>query len=201
MAEKRTWSFICRNGESSIFSAVQKSRPGYARWVLSLVLVAGSFTLLTAQTFTRQRLTFSLSDKNGTPLTGAAISSGKVKVFTLREAKTITHSHLSYDRKTKDFIFAESAISPGMSLAFVSAGDTMYVSLYGRFTERSIQGIKVQKGSYVLSSNEFGGKKQLEVDNWNKYLEDQTPAPQQDLSAYRAMIKDKRPVELVERQH
>jgi hypothetical protein len=151
--------------------------------------------------FTRQKLTFNLFDKNGTQVTGAAISSGKVRVFTLREPKTITHSHLTYDRASKTFTFAESAISPGMILAFVSGTDIMYLSLYGRSADRNIDQIKIQNGSYVLTSNDFAGQKQVKVENWNKFLEDGIAPQQQDLTTYQALLKDKRPMELVDHAH
>ena len=201
MAVKSNWLFICKKGESNIFTVINKRRPGKIKQVLSLVLVLVSSTFLLAQTFSRHKIMFTLSDKSGTQLTGAAISTGKVRVYTLREAKTITHSHLSFDKKSKYFTFGESAISPGMLLAFVSATDTMYVSFFGRSSNRILDGIKVQQGSYVLTSNEFAGQKVLQVDNWNKYLEEGTPVPQQDLSMYRALFKDKQPLPLVDRQH
>jgi hypothetical protein len=201
MAEKSNWLCICKKGESNIFTVIKQRRPGKIKQVLSLVLVLVSSTLLLAQTFSRHKIMFTLSDKSGTQLTGAAISTGKVRVYTLREAKTITHSHLSFDKKSKYFTFGESAISPGMLLAFVSATDTMYVSFFGRSSNRILDGIKVQQGSYVLTSNEFAGQKVLQVDNWNKYLEEGTPVPQQDLSMYRVLFKDKQPLALVDRQH
>lgn len=154
-----------------------------------------------AQTFSRQKIMFTLFDKNGTQLTGAAINSGQIRVYTLREAKTITHSHLSFDKSSKYFTFGESAHSPGMLLAFVTATDTMYVSIFGRSSNRTIEGIKVQKGSYVLTSNEFAGQKLLKVDNWQKFLEEGTPVPQQELASYRVLLKDKKPVEMVDRPH
>jgi hypothetical protein len=201
MAEKRTWLFICKRRESNIFTVINKCRPVNIKQVLSLVLVMVSSTFLMAQTFSRQKIMFTLFDKNGTQLTGAAINSGQIRVYTLREAKTITHSHLSFDKSSKYFTFGESAHSPGMLLAFVTATDTMYVSIFGRSSNRTIEGIKVQKGSYVLTSNEFAGQKLLKVDNWQKFLEEGTPAPQQELASYRVLLKDKKPVEMVDRPH
>lgn len=201
MAVKTNWSCICKKGESHNFTAGNKNRPATRKGFLSLALVVISATLMQAQTFSRQKLVFSLFDKNGTQLTDAAIKSGKVSVYSLREAKTITHSHLNFDRTNKYFTFSESAISPGMMLAFVSATDTMYLSLYGRTTDRVIDGLKLQKGSYVLSSSEFAGRKQLKVENWTQFLEEGLAPQQQDLASYKALFKDKRPVELVNHAH
>lgn len=168
---------------------------------LLLVLALMGSSWLEAQTFSRQQLQFNLFDKNGTQLTNAAITTGKVRVYTLREPKTITHSHLSYDRTSKYFTFGESAVSPGMMLALVSAADTMYLSVYGRANGRSIDGLRVHKGSFVLSSDHFAGQKQLKIENWSAYLEDGTAPQQQDLSAYRALLKNKKPVQLVDHPH
>jgi hypothetical protein len=201
MAVKRNWSCICNDGESHIFTAGNKSRPAGSKWLLALALMVISATMMQAQNFSRQSLIFSLFDKNGTQLTDAAISSGKVKVYSLRESKSITHSHLNFDRTSKYFTFSESAISPGMSLAIVSATDTMYLSLYGRTTGRVIDGIRVQKGSYVLSSNEFAGRKELKVESWDKYLEDGLAPPQQDVASYITALKAKRPIGLVNHAH
>lgn len=202
MAEKTNWSCICKKAETNIFTAVFASLPGNTRWVLSFIFIILSATLLLAQTFSRQKIVFSLFDKQGKQLTAAAISSGQVKVYSLREAKTITHSHLSFDKKSKLFTFSESAISPGMRLAFISGADTMFVSLYGRaFNNRTIKGIRVQPGSYVLTSNEFAGQQQLQVKDWRAYLEDELAPQQQDLTAYRASLKGKKPVGLVSHTH
>jgi hypothetical protein len=201
MAAKTNWSCICKKRESHIFTTGNKSRSAKSKWMLSLALVAISATIMQAQTFSRQKLRFSLFDKNGTPLTDAAISSGKVRVYSLREAKTKTHSHLNFDRSSKYFTFSESTISPGIMLAFVSATDTMYLSLYGRTTDRVIEGLKVQKGSYVLSSSEFAGQKQLKVNSWKQFLEDGVAPQQQDLASYKALLKNKKPVELVNHAH
>jgi hypothetical protein len=221
MAAKWKWSCFCKNEESHIFTAGDKDRRANTWWGLALALVVISATGAQAQTpspaakapaeapmtaaetqkFSRHKLMFSLFDKNGNQLTGSAISSGKVRVYTLREPKTITHSHLTYDRVSKYFTFAESAVSPGMMLAFVTATDIMYVSLYGRAAERILDGIQVQNGSYVLSSNDFGSQKQLKVASWAKYLEDEVAPQQQDLTSYQAQLKDKRPVELVDHAH
>jgi hypothetical protein len=201
MTAKRNWSCICKKRESHIFTAGNKNQPAIGKWALALALVVISATLMQAQTFSRQKLVFSLFDKNGTQVTEAAINSGKVRVYSLREAKTITHSHLNFDRTNKYFTFSESAISPGMMLAFVSATDTMYLSLYGRTTDRVIEGLKVQKGSYVLTSSEFAGQKQLKVKSWAPFLEDGVAPQQQDLASYKVLLRDKRPVELVNHSH
>jgi hypothetical protein len=201
MAAKTNWSCICKKRESHIFTAGNKHRQAKGKWMLSLALVVISATMMQAQTFSRQKLMFSLFDQSGTQLTDAAIKSGKVRVYSLREAKTITHSHLNFDRTNKYFTFSESAISPGMLLAFVSAADTMYLSVYGRTTDRVIDGLKVQKGSYVLTSGEFAGRKQLKVESWNQFLEDGAAPQQQDLASYKVLLKNKRPVELVDHAH
>jgi hypothetical protein len=222
MAAKWNWLCICKNEESNIFTAGNKCRPGNIKWLLAWALVVISITVSEAQKaspeaqkpvteaqpastetkkFSRQKVTFSLFDKNGTQLTDAAISTGKIRVFTLRDPKTITHSHLTYDRSSKHFTFSESAISPGMILAIAVGTDIMYLSLYGRSADRVIDGLKVQNGSYVLSSDDFAGRKQLKVENWDKYLEDGVAPQQQDLTSYQALLKDKRPIEMSDHAH
>lgn len=201
MAEKRNWLCICKKGESHIFTQPGRNRPAMGKRAFLFVAALLGFGLLQAQNFSRQQVVFSLFDKNGTQLTNAAITTGKVRVYTLREAKTITHSHLSYDRSNKYFTFGESAISPGMMLALVSGVDTMYLSLYGRANGRTIDGLRVHKGSFVLTSDDFAGQKSLKVDNWSKYLEDGQAPQQQDLSSYRALLKNKKPVQLVDHPH
>ncbi|WP_026461940.1 hypothetical protein [Adhaeribacter aquaticus] len=166
---------------------------------LTLILVVVSATLVLAQTFSKQGISFTLFDKSGNQLTNEAITSGQVKVYSLRPENAAKEQQLSYNRITKRFIFTESAISPGISLALASPTDTMYISVYGRSgTDRVIEGLKVQRGSYVLTSNEFAGRKLLKVDNWEEFLEDETPAAEQDLSAYRNDLRDKKEVTLVE---
>lgn len=201
MAEKRTWLFICKNGENNIFTGISKRRPGNPKRLFSVLLLLISASWVMGQTFSREQILFTLFDKSGKQFTDAAIKAGQVRVYSLREPKTITHSHLNFDHSSKYFTFAESAISPGMLLAFVTATDTMYVSFYGRSANRTIDGIKVQKGSYVLTSGEFAGQKLLQVKNWNKYLEEELAPAQQDLTAYRAMFKNKKPIGLVNHPH
>ena len=169
---------------------------------LTLVAVALTTTLVLAQNFKRQYIGFTLVDKDGKELTDAALATGKVKIFTLREAKVATDPHLSFDRVKKTFSFSESVVSPGISLAFVSPTDTMFISVYGRGgADRFIQGIQVQRGSYVLTSNEFTGNKQLKIDNWKNFLEDEEPVEKQNLSGLIATLKTKRPISLVPHNH
>ena len=170
---------------------------------LSLVVFLVSTTMAWSQQyFIRQKISFSMVDKAGQPLTDAAINTGQIKLFSTREAKVSTDPHLSFNKKTNLFDFSESVYSPGISLAFVSATDTMYVSVYGRAdANRVIDGVKVQKGSYVLTSNDFAPNKHLKVDNWQKYLEDDVPVDKQDLSPFAEHLRNKKPISMVPHSH
>ncbi|MGV3642044.1 MAG: hypothetical protein ACO1NZ_16085 [Adhaeribacter sp.] len=151
-----------------------------------------------AQQFNRQGITFSLVDQSGEPISGEVLANGDVKVYSLREAKVAKDQQLVYHPEKQRFTFTESVVSPGLSLAFVSATDTMFLSVFGRSgPDRVIDSLQIRKGSYVLTSNEFSGK-YLKVSNWDKYLEEEVPAAKQDLSSYIFQLKDKKPVSLVQ---
>ena len=166
----------------------------YLLTLLAFILCSG---FVSAQNLMQQKLTFSLFDKTGKQLTDADFTAGQIKVFSLREAKVASYPKMSYNKDTKQFTFTESVMSPGIVLAFATPTDTMYISVYGRNTDRLIDGITVQNGSYILTSNEFAGQKQLKVKDWANYLEDETPAAKQDLSSYVEILKEKSPVALV----
>ncbi len=169
-------------------------KPGFT--FLGLVL---GITLVVAQTFSKQGISFSLFDKNGTRLTEEAISNGTIKVYSLREQNGAKDQMLTYNKERQLFSLAETVVSPGISLALVSPTDTMYIAVFGRSgTDRVIEGITVQRGSYVLTSNEFGNNKQFNVTDWSPYLEDEEPASTQDLSAYAFQLKSKNPITLVQ---
>jgi len=174
-----------------------------AKLSLTLIVFLVSTTMaLSQQYYMRQKIYFSLLDDAGQPLTDAAISTGQIKLFSAREAKVSTDPHLSFDKKTNLFEFSESVYSPGISLAFVSDTDTMYVSVYGRSNaNRVIDGVKVQRGSYVLTSNEFAPNKHLKVENWKTYLEDGVPAAKQDISPLAENLRDKKPISMVPHSH
>lgn len=169
---------------------------------LTLLVLLMSTTMGWSQYFTRQKIYFSLYDKAGQPLNDAPINTGAIKLFSVREAKVSTDPHLSFDKKTNLFEFSESVYSPGISLAFVSATDTMYISVYGRNdASRVIDGITVQKGSYVLTSNEFAANKRLKVKSWQDHLEDNTPVAKQDFSALAEQLRNKKPISMVPHSH
>ena len=169
---------------------------------LAFLLVAFTTSWTQAQNFKRQYLSFTLVDKEGKALTDAAIATGKVKIYSLREAKVATDPHLSFDRTKKTFTFSESVLSPGISLGLVTPTDTMIISIYGRGgTDRMLEGINIQRGSYVLTSNEFAKNKQLKVENWSNFLEDEEPADKQNLSGPVAILRTKQPISLVQHNH
>jgi len=169
---------------------------------LLLALLVMSATVVWAQNFSRQGISFSLFDKTGKQLTDAAIVTGQVKVYSLREAKTATDPHVSYDKTSKLFTFTESVISPGIMMALVSATDTMYLSVYGRSgPDRVIDGLTVQKGNYVLTSNEFGGRKRLKVESWNNYIEAEDPDASKNLASLAHVLKEKTPISIVKHNH
>jgi hypothetical protein len=150
------------------------------------------------QNFYPQGITFTLVDPAGAPLTGEALATGQIKVYSLRETKAAKDQQLTYNPANKRFTFTEAAVSPGISLALVNATDTMYLSIFGRSRpDRVIDGLRIQKGSYFLTSNEFAGK-YLKVGNWDTYLEDEVAAVKQDLSSYIFQLKDKKPIILVQ---
>lgn len=168
--------------------------------IVAMLVITG--TWVWAQNFSRQGISFKLLDKAGTPLTDAVIANGQYRVYSLRDPKTVTDPHLSYDKASNLFTFTESAISPGISLAFISPTDTMYISVFGRSkADKVIDGITVQKGSYVLTSNEFSGNKNLQVTSWSDFLEDEEPADRQDLNRFSHILRDKKPVSIVQHNH
>jgi hypothetical protein len=153
---------------------------------------------LWAQNYSRQGITFTLVDKAGAAITGEALVSGQIKIYSLREAKVAKDQQLTYNPENKRFTFREAVVSPGITLALVSPADTMFLSIFGRSgPERVLDGLTIQKGSYVLTSNEFAGK-YLKAGNWDVYLEDEVPALKQDLSSYVHQLKDKKSVSLVQ---
>lgn len=167
-----------------------------------MALVALSATMVWAQNFSRQGISFTLFDKTGKPLTDAVINNGQYRLYSLRDPKTVTDPHLSFEKTTQLFTFTESAISPGISLALISPTDTMYISVFGRSKpDKIIDGIKVQKGSYVLTSNEFSGNKRLKVESWNNFLEEEEPAEKQDLNRFSHILRDKKPISIVKHNH
>jgi hypothetical protein len=151
-----------------------------------------------AQNFNPQGITFTLVDNEGAPITGEELANGDIKVYSLREAKVAKDQQLTYNPENQRYTFTEAVISPGISLALVSPTDTMFLSIFGRSApNRVIEGLKIQKGSYFLTSNEFSGK-YLKAENWDTYLEDEVPAAKQDLSSYIHQLKDKKAVTLVQ---
>lgn len=161
--------------------------------------LALSFTFVMAQNFAKQGISFTLLAKDGTRVTDEAILNGTVKIYSLRETKVAKEQALTYNKENKQFTFTETAASPGISLALVSSTDTMYISLFGRpRLDRVIDGINLQRGSYILTSNEFGSNKYFKVDDWSAYLEDEVQAAKQDLSAYAHQLKSKNPITLVQ---
>ena len=169
---------------------------------LVLILLAVSVTMVWAQTFSRQGISFVLFDQTGKPLTDAVINNGKYRVYSLRDPKTVTDPHLSFEKATNLFTFTESAVSPGISLAFISPTDTMYISVFGRSKpDKIIDGIAVQKGSYVLTSNEFSGNKRLKVESWANFLEDEEPVDKQNLNRFSDILRDKKPISIVKHNH
>jgi hypothetical protein len=169
---------------------------------LLFVLLAISATWVWAQSFSRQGISFVLLDQTGKPLTEAVIKNFQYRVYSIRDPKTVTDPHLSFEKDTNLFTFTESAVSPGISLAFISPTDTMYVQVFGRSKpDKIIDGIKVQKGSYVLTSNEFSGSKRLKVENWNEFLEDEEAVEKQDLSKFSHILRDKKPISIVKHNH
>jgi hypothetical protein len=168
-------------------------KPGLTLIFLLTLALAGQ-----AQNFSRQGITFTLVDSAGAALSGEALATGALKLYSLRETTAAKDQQLTYNPGNKRFTFTESVVSPGLSLALVSATDTMFVSIFGRSgPDRVIDGLRIQKGSYVLTSNEFAGK-YLKVGNWDTYLEDEVPAVKQDLSSYVFQLKDKKSVILVQ---
>lgn len=166
------------------------------------VMLAISASLAWAQNFSRQGISFILYDKTGKPLTDAVINNGQYRVFSLRDPKTVTDPHLSFEKANNLFTFTESAISPGISLAFISPTDTMYVQVFGRSKpDKIIDGITVKKGSYVLTSNEFPVNKKLKVESWEVFLEDEEPVDKQDLSRFSHVLRDKKSISIVKHNH
>jgi hypothetical protein len=161
--------------------------------------VAMALTLAVwAQNFYQQGISFTLVDTAGASITQEALANGQIRVYSLREAKVAKDQQLTYNPENKRFTFTESVMSPGISLALISPSDTMFLSVFGRSRpDRVIDSLRIQKGSYLLTSNEFAGK-YLKVADWNTYLEDEVPADKQDLSSYIFQLKDKKPVTLVQ---
>jgi hypothetical protein len=172
---------------------MQYLKPGLTFTLLLVVAV-----VVWAQQVNRQGITFTLVDQAGAPISGEVLANGDIKVYSLREAKVAKDQQLLYNPEKQRFTFTETVVSPGISLALVSPTDTMYLSVFGRSgPDRVIEGLRIQKGSYLLTSNEFSGK-HLKVENWDLYLEDEVPAEKQDLSSYVFQLKDKKPVILVQ---
>ncbi|KAA5548661.1 hypothetical protein [Adhaeribacter rhizoryzae] len=169
---------------------------------LVVILLAISASLVWAQSFSRQGISFVLLDKTGKPLTDAVINNFQYRIYSLRDPKTVTDPHLSFEKDTNLFTFTESAVSPGISLAFISPTDTMYVQVFGRSKpDKVIDGVTVQKGSYVLTSNEFSGNKRLKVENWSDFLEDEEPVDKQDMNKFSHILRDKKPISIVKHNH
>ena len=170
----------------------------YVQSGLALTLLMTLALAVWAQQFTRQGITFALVDQAGDPITGEVLANGDIKVFSLREAKVAKDQQLVYNAQNHRFTFTESVASPGITLAFVSPTDTMFLSIFGRSgPERVIDSLQIRKGSYVLTSNEFSGK-YLKVSNLDTDLEEEVPAAKQDLSSYIFQLKDKKSVSLVQ---
>ncbi len=152
-----------------------------------------------AQTFSKQTLAFTLSDKSGTVYSEEAIKNGTVKIYSLREAKLSKNQNLTFQKATNQFHFSEDIYSPGLSLAFVSPTDTMYLEVYGRSaTHRTIDGIKIQKGSYSLTSNDFASGKTVKITHWDTYVTDEVPVKEQNLAEYAQELRNKKPVLLMQ---
>lgn len=150
-----------------------------------------------AQTFSQQGISFTLVDKAGVPIPPDSLASGHIRIYSLRDAKAAKDQQLAYNPANKRFSFSEAVISPGISLALLSPTDTMFLTIFGRSRpDRVIDSLRIQKGSYVLTSNEFSGK-YLKVGDLNAFLEDEVPAEKQDLTSYLFELKDKKPVIIV----
>ena len=144
----------------------------YVHSGITLTLLMTLALAVWAQQFSRQGITFTLVDQAGEPISGEVLANGDIKVFSLREAKVAKDQQLVYNPEKQRFTFTESVASPGISLAFVSPTDTMFLSIFGRSgPDRVIDSLQIRKGSYVLTSNEFSGK-YLKVTNLDVYLED-----------------------------
>lgn len=199
MSGKTDWRLICKHEESYIFTEEKVMKIVSRKLGVAMVILIASATWVWAQNFAKQSISFSLFDKNGQRLTEAAVLDSTIRVYSLREEKVAKEQTLTYDKEKQLFTFSESTVSPGISLAFVSPTDTMYISLFGRMaTGRVIDGITVQRGSYVLTSNEFSGNKHFKITSWENYLEDEEPAAKQNLSAYAHQLKSKKRITLVQ---
>ncbi|WP_026461939.1 hypothetical protein [Adhaeribacter aquaticus] len=174
--------------------------------LLTFIMLVFGLERANAQTGTgsnmnRQILAFSLFDKTGKQLTDEDLKTGLVKVYSLRESSKAFYPQLAFDKETGLFTFSEPVLSYGIALAFVTPAETMYVFTHGRFgPPRTIDGIKIQKGSYIFSSNDFAKSNVIKVDDWSQYLEDETPVAKQDLSAYNDQLQGKRPVPLLKKE-
>jgi hypothetical protein len=165
---------------------------------LALALFMAVALATWAQTFNQQGISFTLVDKAGAPIPAEALAKGQIRIYSLRDAKAAKDQRLTYNPEQKRFTFTEAVISPGISLALLSPTDTMFLTIFGRSRpDRVIDSLRIQKGSYVLTSNEFAGK-YLKAGDMNAYLEDEVPAEKQDLSSYLFELKDKKPVILVQ---
>ena len=170
----------------------------YLQTGLALLLFMGLALAVWAKTFSQQGITFTIVDQEGAPITGEVLANGDIKVYSLRDTLVARNQQLSYNPENQRYTFTEEVISPGISLALVSPTDTMFLSIFGRSApNRLIDGLKIQKGSYFLTSNEFSGK-YLKAENWDIYLENEVPAAKQDLTSYLHQLKDKKAVTLVQ---
>lgn len=177
---------------------IEKFMKKYLPSAIALTLLLTCALALWAQNYNRQGITFSLVDAEGAPITGEVVANGDIRVYSLREAKAAKDQQLSYNPENQRYTFTEAVISPGISLALVSPTDTMFLAIFGRSApNRVIEGLKIQKGSYFLTSNEFSGK-YMKAENWDLYLEDEVAAEKQDLSSYLFQLKDKKPITLVQ---
>jgi hypothetical protein len=151
-----------------------------------------------AQNFNQQGISFTLVDKAGAPIPADSLATGHIRIYSLRDAKAAKDQRLTYNPANKRFTFTEAVISPGISLALLSPTDTMFLTIFGRSRpDRMIDSLRIQKGSYMLTSNEFTGK-YLKVGDLRAFLEDEVPADKQDLTSYLFELKDKKPVVLVQ---
>ena len=148
-----------------------------------------------AQTFSKQTLNFALTDKAGNAYPEETIVNGTVKIYSLRDAKVSKNPQLGFNKTTNLFTFSEETYSPGVSLAFVSPTDTMYLEVYGRSAaHRVINAINIQRGSYTLTSNNFSGSKTLKISDWHPFVTDEVPVAEQNMAAYAKELIGKKPV-------
>lgn len=197
MAEKESWKLICINRLLYIYG-LKLTR--FMRFYLTIFLFILNFALnqAIAQTYSKQSLSFTLADKTGKTYTDEAIINGTVKIYSLRDAKMSRGQQLTFTKENNLFTFSEEVFSPGLSLAFVNLTDTMYVEVYGRSAvHRVLDGIKLQKGSFSLTSNDFAAGKTLKINQWETYLTEEVPVKEQNLAEYARELAGKKPVLLL----